>query len=243
LKRIIKSGLNKLGYNVTKTPKRNDNEDLDPSLYSAAEGGGTEVPCQKETYYYALNNYVKDGDKVLDVGIGAGYGMNLLSIKAKELYGVDVDSKSIEHCKKLVLGKNPKVKEIKKYDGYKLPFKDNSFDVVTCVDVVEHVEDYDRFIDELLRVSKRVVVFGTPNRRPEYTNEDGTPKNHWHLREWSYKEFDEIARSHSKKVDWVFLDGPWEGPFAVRDKVSKDTLVLLPVLHKQSVMKRSNRAE
>lgn len=193
-----------------------------------------EIPCQKESYYLALNEYIKEGDSVLDVGMGVGYGMNLLSILAKEVRAVDVDKKAVAYCKKNVLGKNPKVKELLVYDGYKLPFKDNFFDVVTCVDVVEHVEDYDKFIDELLRVAKRAVVFATPNRRPEYTNEDGTPKNHWHLREWSYEELKEILDAHkAAKTEWHFLDGPWEGPFQRKKKVSEDTLVLIPALVKK----------
>lgn len=231
MKKYVKSAVNKLGFDIVRKPKEIKQGDIDPSEYTTTLAP-EEVPCQKETYYYALNNYVKDGDRVLDVGMGVGYGMNLLSIRAKEVYAVDVDKKAVDYCTKNVLGKNPKVKELKLYDGYKLPYKDNYFDVVTCVDVVEHVEDYDRFIDELLRVAKRAVVFGTPNRRPEYTNPDGTPTNYWHLREWSFEEFDKIAKSHVKKVEWTFLDGPWEGPFKITHKVNKDTLVLLPALIK-----------
>lgn len=231
LKKYVKSAVNKLGFDIVRKPKQIKHGDIDPKEYTTTDGP-QEVPCQKETYYYALNKYIKDGDKVLDVGMGIGYGMNLLSIKAKEVYAVDVDKKAVEYCTKNVMSKNPKVKELKLYDGYKLPYKDNYFDVVTCVDVVEHVEDYDRFIDELLRVAKRAVVFGTPNRRPEYTNPDGTPTNYWHLREWSYEEFDKIAKSHAKKVEWTFLDGPYDGPFKITHKVNKDTLVLLPALIK-----------
>lgn len=227
MKRHIQSTINKLGFEVKRLPK----ESSDPKDYSTV--GSLEVPCQKESYFYALNNFVKDGDRVLDVGMGIGYGMNLLSIKAKEVYAVDVDKGAVENCSKTVLSKNPKVKELKIYDGYDLPYKDNFFDVVTCVDVVEHVEDYDKFIDELLRVTKRAVVFATPNRRPEYTNPDGTPTNHWHLREWSFAEFDKIAKSHTKKVKWAFLDGPWEGPFKTSSRVNKDTLVLIPTLVKR----------
>lgn len=226
MKQHIKSTINKLGFDIKKIPK----ESTDPKDYSTV--GSQEVPCQKESYFYALNNFIKEGDRVLDVGMGIGYGMNLLSIKAKEVYAVDVDKGAVENCSKSVLGKNPKVKELKLYDGYNLPYKDKFFDVVTCVDVVEHVEDYDKFIDELLRVAKRAVVFATPNRRPEYTNPDGTPTNHWHLREWSFAEFDKIAKSHSKKVKWAFLDGPWVGPFKTSYKVNKDTMVLLSVLIK-----------
>ena len=231
MKKYVKSAINRLGFDVVRKPKQIKHGDIDPKEYTTTDSP-QEVPCQKETYFYALNNYIKEGDRVLDVGMGVGYGMNLLSIKAKEVYAVDVDEKAVQACTQNVLGKNPKVKELKAYDGYHLPYKDNYFDVVTCVDVVEHVEDYDKFIDELLRVAKRAVVFGTPNRRPEYTNPDGTPTNYWHLREWSFKEFDKIAKSHAKKVEWTFLDGPYDGPFKITHKVNKDTQVLLPALIK-----------
>lgn len=234
MKSVVKGIISKAGYEVKRVTKQDNITDTEPSEYSAAEGGGTEVPCQKETYFYILNTFVREGDSVLDVGMGAGYGMNLLSIKAREVTGIDVDKKSYEHCKATVLGKNPKVKTIKLYDGSKLPFQDNTFDVISCVDVIEHVKDYDKFIDELLRVTKRVVVFGTPNRRPEYTNPDGTPTNHWHLREWSFEEFDEIAKRHTKNVKWTFIDGPWEGPFELKKRVNKNTLVLVPALIKNN---------
>ena len=231
LKKVTRKIINLTGFDLVKIEREKQYEGIKSADYSTTDGP-QEVPCQKETYFYALNNYIKEGDKVLDVGMGVGYGMNLLSIKAKEVCAVDVDKKAVAYCTKNVLGKNPKIKELKAYDGYHLPYKDNYFDIVTCVDVVEHVEDYDKFIDELLRVAKRAVVFGTPNRRPEYTNPDGTPTNYWHLREWSFEEFNKIAKSHAKKVEWTFLDGPWEGPFKITHKVNKDTLVLLPVLIK-----------
>jgi SAM-dependent methyltransferase len=232
MKSAIKKAIAMTGYDIVKKPKKIKNSDIDPTEYSTTDGP-QEVPCQKESYFYALNNFVKDGDRVLDVGMGIGYGMNLLSIKAKEVHAVDVDKKAVEYCSKNVLGKNPKVKKLSFYDGYKLAYKTNYFDVVTCVDVIEHVEDYDKFIDELMRVAKRAVIFATPNRRPEYTNPDGTPMNYWHLREWSFKEFDKIIRSHSKKIIWACLDGPWEGPFKITSKAGKNTLVLLPALLKK----------
>ncbi|HLF69402.1 MAG TPA: methyltransferase domain-containing protein [Actinomycetota bacterium] len=202
----------------------------DPKDYTTTDGP-MEVPCQREAYLHALNQHVADGDRVLDVGHGLGYGMKLLSTKAGEVYGVDVDLKAVEYARAHVLGSDPKLKEVEHYDGYGLPYGDKTFDLVTCVDVIEHVEDYHRFIDELLRVAKRTVIFSTPNRRPEYTNRDGTPRNHWHLREWSFEELDEILHQHPVVLEWRFIDGPWEGPFTLSERVGPRTLVLLPALH------------
>ena len=213
---------------------RNPNKP-DPSEYTTTDGP-VEVPCQKETYFFTLNNLIKEGDKVLDVGCGIGYGINILSIKAAEVYGVDVDKKAIDYCQDNIFGKNPKLKELKHYDGYHLPFKDKEFDTVTCVDVIEHVENYDAFIDELLRVAKKFVIFSTPNRRPEYTNPDGTPKNYWHLREWSFEELDDILKRHKATVDWHFLNGPWGGPFSLTNELQEDTMALLPILKTKRVL-------
>ncbi len=228
LKRSIKQGL-KARLKVEKIDKKPD-----PKLYTTTDGP-QEVLSQKECYYFALNNYLKDNDRVLDVGMGIGYGMGVLSIKAKEVYAVDVDKKAVAYNKARLLGKNPRVKDLVLYNGKKLPFKDNFFDVVTCIDVIEHVEDYEAFLAELIRVSKRAVIIATPNRRPEYTEPDGSPKNYWHLREWSYDEFDAIARrAKNAKVQWFFVDGPWDGPHTVRKTVGSETLVLLPVFVKES---------
>lgn len=44
-------------------------------------------------------------------------------------------------------------------DGYKLPFLDRSFDVVASYDVLQHVPDIVGFIREMVRVSRRTVLF------------------------------------------------------------------------------------
>jgi len=246
LKKTIQKAVNTAGYKLTKLPppsvpiqstpskpvEKTKPIKVDPKDYSTTDEP-MEVPCQKVVYYYALNNLIKPSDSVLDVGLGLGYGMAILSVNASTVEGVDVDKKAVAYASKEYLGNNPKIKKVSAYDGYNLPYADNSFDVVTCVDVLEHVEDYDRFIKELLRVSKKFVVFGTPNQRPEYTNPDGTPKNHWHLREWKHVELDKIITAHTKKVDWNFINGPFDGPFKISKAPTKDTLVLMPVLSKR----------
>ncbi len=204
----------------------------DPKDYSAVVGEGSVVPCQIEAYFLALNEYVDEGAIVLDVGYGLGYGLNILAIKAKEISGVDVDQEVYKYCQNTVVGRNPRLAYLGTYNGYDLEFEDSSFDVVTCVDVLEHVEDYDKLIREMLRVSRGGVFISTPNRRPEYTNHNGCPKNYWHLREWQFEELDGILENHGA-VDWNFLNGPFEGPFTTTKELTEDTLTLSPFVYKQ----------
>jgi len=204
----------------------------DPGDYSATIGIGTIVPAQIEAYFLALNKYLDEGATVLDVGFCLGYGLNILAIKAGEVSGVDVDVKAIGYCKDTVEGRNPRLVHLYLYDGYNLPFPDGHFDIVTCVDVLEHVEDYHRFLGELLRVARKGVFISTPNRRLEYTNPDGTPKNFWHLREWTFGELEAILRQHGE-TEWMFLNGPFEGPFSQSKEEHVDTIALSPFIHKK----------
>ncbi|MHB9056553.1 MAG: class I SAM-dependent methyltransferase [Paludibacteraceae bacterium] len=201
----------------------------DPKAYSTIVGVGSVIPCQIEAYFLALNQYLGEKETVLDVGFGLGYGLNILAIKASSVSGVDIDPKVLEYCRNTVIGRNPRIARLDLYDGYSLPFPDKHFGLITCVDVLEHVEDYHRFLDELLRVARKSVFISTPNRRSEYTNPDGTPKNYWHLREWSYEELDGILVQHGR-VDWNFLNGPFEGPFTTSKIIQENTLALTPVI-------------
>jgi len=202
-----------------------------PGEYSATDTKGTIVPCQIEAYFLALNRWVDEGSRVLDVGFGLGYALNILAIKASEVSGVDIDARALEHCRATVEGRNPRLRSLALYDGLNLEFPDGEFDVVTCVDVLEHVEHYGRFLDELLRVSRKGVFISTPNRRREYTRRDGRPRNPWHLREWTRDELDPIFRRHGVP-EWHVLNGPFEGPFRHGTEIEESTLTLSPFLWK-----------
>jgi 2-polyprenyl-3-methyl-5-hydroxy-6-metoxy-1,4-benzoquinol methylase len=224
---------NYLGFLLSKFSKikqkifnRKPNRRPDPSEYSTCDNP-QKVPCQMAAYNLALDNYLKGGDSCLDVGFGQGYGLETLSKKAKKLAGIDVDKKAVKRGVEIF---KPQNIDIRSYNGYDIPFENSTFDLVTCIDVIEHVEDYNKLIKEMLRVSKNGVFISTPNRRPEYTNPDGTPRNRWHLREWSFDEFNEIVRSHGE-VDWNFFNGPFEGPFTCSKTVQQNTLTLSPFIY------------
>lgn len=45
----------------------------------------------------------------------------------------------------------------------KIPFSDNSFDCVLCLDVLEHLENIHEVFDELCRVTRQFVIISLPN--------------------------------------------------------------------------------
>ena len=73
---------------------------------------------------------------MLDVGCGPGYSLYFAKEKGLKLYGIDITSNTIDSWEKY----NVKDRAIVAYsDG--IPFKDNTFDFITCLDVMEHVPE------------------------------------------------------------------------------------------------------
>ena len=200
-----------------------------PGLYSTLDNP-QEVPVQAAAYRLAADKYLRPGDHVLDVGFGLGFGLRILSEKAETVAGIEIDRKAVSHARR-ALAEHSKIRELRQYDGRTIPYPANSFDVVTCVDVIEHVPDYAGLLAEMVRVSRRTVAVSTPNRRPENAQADGRPRNLWHLREWSYIELaDILSKIDGVRVDWNVLDGPWDGPFETGTDAGSETQALVPAL-------------
>lgn len=148
----------------------------DPAKYSTLDNP-LEVPSQVESYLFCRDKYLRPTDTVLDVGFGLGYGLQIMAAKAKNLLGVEVDKDAVARSGRIFSG-HPKVARILQYDGLRFPLEDKSIDVVTCIEILEHVEEYKNLLSEMTRVARRAVFITTPNRLPENTRRDGRPKNY-----------------------------------------------------------------
>ena len=84
--------------------------------------------------------------KILDVGCGTGANLEMLA-QFGQSEGVDVSDDALEFCK---------TKGLKVHKGLaeELPFPDESFDLVTALDVVEHLDDDVAGLREMRRVLK-----------------------------------------------------------------------------------------
>lgn len=103
--------------------------------------------------------------QVLDVGCGGGFLSNEMAKGGLSVTGVDIAEDSI---KVAALYDTTKTVKYLTADAYHLPFADASFEVVTAMDFLEHVEDPQKVIQEFSRVLKPggIFIFHTFNRNP-----------------------------------------------------------------------------
>ena len=104
-----------------------------------------------------------DTYELLNVGGSAGIIDNFLSQHFKRVVGVDIDEPAIRHAASNFSRDNL---EFQVADALQLPFSDNSFDVVVCSHVYEHVPDPYKMFSEIHRVLKKdgVCYFSAGNR-------------------------------------------------------------------------------
>ena len=93
------------------------------------------------------------------IDIGAGNGNVLVELSGfgifKKIVALEISDSGIE---KIKLQKITKLDEVKKFDGYQIPYENKAFDLGIAIHVLEHVEHERLFIRELGRVSKRLFI-------------------------------------------------------------------------------------
>jgi 2-polyprenyl-6-hydroxyphenyl methylase/3-demethylubiquinone-9 3-methyltransferase len=92
---------------------------------------------------------LKESSQILDVGCGAGFLTNELALAGHRVTGVDLSPESIAVAKRYDQTGSVNYQVA---DAYHLPFADASFDVITSMDFLEHVEDPARAIKEFSRL-------------------------------------------------------------------------------------------
>lgn len=110
---------------------------------------------------FSYRTIAEIGGSVLDVGIGPGALLNALHLDNRfdQVTGID-----IRRYSKLV--KLSDSLDIRIMDVRNLSFPDRSFDVVVCMEVLEHLEpdEFDRALRELRRVAAKRLFITIPFR-------------------------------------------------------------------------------
>lgn len=127
-------------------------------------------PCQLGWYEWIGRKFCHNKN-VMDVGAGMCLGIDIIkNMGASSVFGQDIDNRLSEVHKNIIITDIQNIEE-------------NSYDVVTCFDVIEHVMEDLEFFHELKRITKDILVITTPN----FTRSQA--RNHFHCREYTIPQF------------------------------------------------------
>lgn len=168
-----------------------------------------------DNFYKALSNLVKPtkATRVLDVGCGEGFTLvNLGRNRIGKLYeGVDYSRNAIKLGKKLYPGLN-----LKEANIYELPYENDSFDLIVCTEVLEHLEYPKKALREIKRVAKKYIALSVPNEpfftlanllRGRYIKSFGNHPEH--INHWTGGGFKKFIRRNGLKVSATKYPFPW----------------------------------
>ena len=149
--------------------------------------------------YSFASGYVK-AKNILDLGCGSGYGSSFLSKsgRADHVIGGYVSENAIKTASRMF--QNNKLSFVW-LDATALPFRNDSFDIVVSLEVIEHLVEYRIYLQEVKRVLRSYGTFicSTPNKG--FVSWDPRrPGSVYHKKEFNISEFKEILSEYIPKL-------------------------------------------
>lgn len=165
---------------------------------------------------------VKISDIVLDLGCGNGQHSLKVAEKCRKVIGIDCNNLQLEIANKTANDRKIKNTRFVNYSLEKgLVFKDNSFDKVLCLDVLEHLNNRKQFLLEVKRVlrPKGIAFIAAPNKNTSWKQlQNKVSLNFYsdpdHKIEYSLTEIKKVLFQVSFKIldlKPIVYDTPWAG--------------------------------
>lgn len=182
----------------------------------------------EHTHRYSFSRELADGKAVLDIACGDGYGSRMMADVAKSVVGVDISRDTV-------------IRAARKYpypglsfvcgSAAAIPLADDSVDLVTSFETIEHLTEHDAMLDEIRRVLRPggLLIMSSPDRY-EYSDKPGYV-NEYHVRELYRNEFEALLQkrfSHMRMLGQRLVFGSVmgsehaEGAFLSWDKDEPD---------------------
>jgi 2-polyprenyl-3-methyl-5-hydroxy-6-metoxy-1,4-benzoquinol methylase len=151
--------------------------------------------------------------RVLEVGCGEGFSTEKLRHmlpESADLQAVDVEDRLIDEARR----RNPTVR-IEQGSIYTLPHSKGALDLVLALEVLEHLEEPEKGLRELCRVSERWILVSVPREpiwrvlniaRGKYLGQLGNTPGH--LQHWSTASFRSFVGRFAE-VRKVMTPLPW----------------------------------
>ena len=162
---------------------------------------------------YMLAGRCVDKGAVLDVGCGCGYGASYLASRgASHVLGVDIAPEAVAFAESRY-GRPGLAFAVMDAKALALA---GPFSVITCFEVIEHVDDAPQVLAQLSRVlaDRGILLVSTPDKATYVAGGPGG-SNPFHVREYTRGEFEELLRPvfpHVRLLDQAWSEGIMIGP-------------------------------
>ena len=168
-----------------------------------------------EGFIEMMNENRTGSQKILDIGCGNGWLSTLYRLPGDEMHGIDISALNVERAR------SRGVRAILHNVENGLPYEDSFFDIIICVDVLEHLFFPEKVVKEMHRVLKAggILIIGVPNlyclrNRIEMWTGNARfieyPMNLEHIRHYSKKTISGILAGTGFKIlksmgsSWTF---------------------------------------
>jgi ubiquinone/menaquinone biosynthesis C-methylase UbiE len=172
------------------------------------------------------------GKLVLDAGCGAGRGAAYLAGRgARKVVGVDISLEAVAYARDRYVEQGEAHKlTFGQMDVAQMAFRDQTFDMVTSIEVIEHLREPERYVADIRRVLKDggMLVLSTPNKRIS----SPTPGSMWphHVHELYPDELETLLRQHFSTVEMWGLSIPLYDQHLMRRLVHRLAPFFKPIL-------------
>jgi len=146
-------------------------------------GSGPPIPEPGAEMLRLILDYLSPGSSVVDLGCGAGaYGPRLLAA-GHQWTGLEVNA----YCWELLEQRGLPFRKMD-WETQKFPCADQEFDAAISIEVLEHIEEPEPFLEEVSRIVRTRALFSVPNIEviPYFKDWDAVP---WHMLEGDHKNF------------------------------------------------------